>query len=286
MEIVRRADPREFLNDAGPLLDRSEARNNLILGIAGTLVRRPDAYPVVRMWVALEGGRPVAAAMRTEPYNLVLADPDGDRALEALLLAVHEDDPAIPGLVANVPHAAAAAHRWCAMSGSSSEVTLEQGVFELTSVLPVASPDGAPRAATPEDRRLLLRWLADFSREALPRPDDDLERLERTLDSRFGTADAGFWFWSLGREQVSFAGFSGPTPTGIRIGPVYTPPKHRRRGYATALVAELSRALLDRGHRACFLYTDLSNATSNAIYERIGYRRVADAAEIRFLPAT
>lgn len=286
MEVARPTHPREFLDVAGPLLGRSEARHNLILGIAGTLVRNPDAYPVVRMWVALEGAEPVAAALRTEPYNLILADPANDHALDAVLEAVRVDDPAIPGLVANLPHAAAAAERWCAISGVTSDVTLEQGVFELTHVEKVDRPDGAPRTATPNDRPLLLRWLGDFSREALPRPDDDLERLERTLDARFGGVDAGFWFWSLGDEPVSFAGFSGPTPTGIRIGPVYTPPGHRRRGYATALVAELSRFLLDRGHRACFLYTDLSNATSNAIYERIGYRRVADAAEIRFLQAT
>jgi predicted GNAT family acetyltransferase len=81
---------------------------------------------------------------------------------------------------------------------------------------------------------------------------------------------------------VSLAGFSGPTTTGIRIGPVYTPREHRGRGYATALVAELSTAMLARGYRACFLYTDLSNPISNAIYERIGYQRVADAVEIRF----
>jgi predicted GNAT family acetyltransferase len=77
-------------------------------------------------------------------------------------------------------------------------------------------------------------------------------------------------------------GYGGPTPGGIRIGPVYTPPEHRRRGYATILVAELSRWLLGRGHRACFLYTDLANPTSNSIYGKIGYRRVCDSAEVWF----
>ena len=61
----------------------------------------------------------------------------------------------------------------------------------------------------------------------------------------------------------------------------------RGRGYATALTAELSQCLLDGrlfegGRRFCFLYTDLANPTSNAIYERIGYRRVAESAEIWF----
>jgi predicted GNAT family acetyltransferase len=69
------------------------------------------------------------------------------------------------------------------------------------------------------------------------------------------------------------------------VGPVYTPPELRGRGYATTLVAELSRWLLGRGNRFCFLYTDLANPTSNAIYARIGYRRVCDALEYRFAAA-
>jgi uncharacterized protein len=106
--------------------------------------------------------------------------------------------------------------------------------------------------------------------------------MERTLESRFGIESAGFWFWRDGGRPVSLAGFSGPTPTGIRIGPVYTPPGLRRRGYATTLVADLSAWLLERGHRACFLYTDLANPTSNRIYVEIGYERVCDAMEFVF----
>jgi uncharacterized protein len=68
----------------------------------------------------------------------------------------------------------------------------------------------------------------------------------------------------------------------VRIGPVYTPPELRGRGYATSLAAEVSRRRLAAGRRFCFLYTDLANPTSNAIYERIGYRRVCESAEILF----
>jgi hypothetical protein len=39
---------------------------------------------------------------------------------------------------------------------------------------------------------------------------------------------------------------------------------------------------LDRGKRFCFLYTDLANPTSNAIYMRLGYRPVCDSREIAF----
>ena len=60
-----------------------------------------------------------------------------------------------------------------------------------------------------------------------------------------------------------------------------TPPRYRRQGYASALVAELSERLLAE-RRFCFLFTDLANPTANRIYEQIGYRRVCEAAEIVF----
>jgi predicted GNAT family acetyltransferase len=77
-------------------------------------------------------------------------------------------------------------------------------------------------------------------------------------------------------------GSTGPTPNGIRIGPVYTPPELRGRGYASACTAAVSQLLLDEGRKFCFLYTDLANPTSNKIYQDIGYTAVCDADVIRF----
>ena len=59
----------------------------------------------------------------------------------------------------------------------------------------------------------------------------------------------------------------------------------RGHGYATALTAEVSARRLAAGRRFCFLYTDLANPTSNAIYERIGYHRVCESAEYTFARA-
>jgi uncharacterized protein len=47
----------------------------------------------------------------------------------------------------------------------------------------------------------------------------------------------------------------------------------------------VSQGALDAGARFCFLYTDLSNPTSNAIYTRIGYRPVGDALDVLFVDA-
>ena len=282
MEVLRPDDAQAFLRLAGPLLERDEARNQLPLGIAGTLMARPDAYDVVHYWVVREGNEPVAAAVRTEPFNLVLGDPSPEAALGPLLEAIVADDPEVPGIVGNVPFVETAAERLAGASGRTAERILSQGVYGLTTVRDVARAPGEPRTAVPADRALLLAWLRAFADESLPDPEETFRHMEHNLENRFGSEGTGFWLWDDGGQPVSLAGFSGPTPTGIRIGPVYTPPEHRRRGYATTLVADLSSWLLGHGHRACFLYTDLANPTSNRIYVEIGYERVCDAMEFSF----
>jgi predicted GNAT family acetyltransferase len=282
MEVLRPDDARSFLRLAGPLLERDEARNQLPLGIAGTLVRNPEAHDVVRFWVVRDGIEPVAAALRTEPHNLVLGDPGPEAALEPLVDAIVDDDPDVPGVVGNVPSVEEAAELIASRSGRIAERGLAQGVYGLRSVREIARGPGTSRAASPSDRGLLVEWLTAFFLEAVPQPDEQIAGIERSLDVRFSSEAAGFWIWGDEGEPVSLAGFSGPTPTGIRVGPVYTPPEHRRRGYATTLVADLSGWLLEQGHRACFLFTDLANPTSNRIYVDIGYERVCDALEFRF----
>jgi predicted GNAT family acetyltransferase len=68
----------------------------------------------------------------------------------------------------------------------------------------------------------------------------------------------------------------------VRIGPVYTPPRYRKRGYAGALVAAASQRALDNGAAACSLYTDLANPTSNKIYQAVGYRPICDVTMYQF----
>jgi len=95
-------------------------------------------------------------------------------------------------------------------------------------------------------------------------------------------ATGDIFLWDDGRP-VSVAARNRPTPHGISVGYVYTPPELRGRGYATSCVAALSQHLLDSGYEFCTLFTDLANPTSNDIYQQIGYRPICDYDEYVFL---
>ena len=114
--------------------------------------------------------------------------------------------------------------------------------------------------------------------EALP--GGSPESPDEVLEHRLTDPDGGLVVWDDG-GPVSLAGFGGPTPNGIRLGPVYTPPDKRGRGYASGARPPASRLLLASG-RFCFLFTDLANPTSNSIYQQVGYRPVTDVDQWLF----
>jgi uncharacterized protein len=282
--VTRSDDAAAFLEEADELLLADEARHNLILGIAGTIRDAPDVYPLRSFWLARHAGRVVGAALRTPPYNLILARPTLPAALAALASSVSDE---LPGVVGAVPESEEFAELWAANAGARARTNMRQGVYSLEQVEPPPATPGSPRLATAADRELVLAWWIAFGEEVLHEGGPGRENAAPMVDHRLSAPGTGIMLWEDEGQPVSLAGWGGRTPNGIRVGPVYTPPELRGRGYATALTAELSQQLLDGrlfdgGRRFCFLYTDLANPTSNAIYERIGYRRVAESAEVVF----
>ena len=274
MELTRHRDAEAFLKQAGAFLAAREAEHNLILGLSSRLRREPLLYGEPPYLAVVEdGGEVVAVALRTPPHNLVLSEIDRPGAIDPLVGDVCEAFASLPGVVGPKERAAEFASAWEAATGATARLAIAQRVFRAESVEPPRDVPGRMRPMEDRDRELAIRWAGEFVAEALSRPEP--ESSAEFVARRQADPDGGLVFWEDG-EPTSFAGFGGPTPNGIRIGPVYTPPEQRRRGYGTALTAALTQQLLAHGRRFCFLFTDLANPTSNNIYQRIGYRPVSD----------
>jgi GNAT superfamily N-acetyltransferase len=280
MRVERVAGADEVQKRLGLLLASDEARHNLAFGILATARAHPDVYPELDGWVVRDGSRLVGGALRTPPHNLVVLQPAEDRALGALAVAIEDE---LPGVVAAVPEVDLFASAWAERHGLRAVTRFDQRIYVLRALVPPGPTPGAMRLANPRDRELALEWVRAFADEASDDDGVDAARIERSVDARIAGAEAGLALWEFDGRPVSLAGFGGPTPSGIRIGPVYTPPELRGRGYGTAVTAAASELLLERGYRFCFLYTDLANPTSNAIYRRIGYEPVCDSREVAFV---
>jgi predicted GNAT family acetyltransferase len=281
LRIERCGDVEEFLGRADGFLIAREAEHNLILGLSARLRRDPQPYGYdAYLAIAEERSRVVAAALRTPPHNLVLSEIDDPRAIEPLAADAYAAFASLPGVLGPTDVAARFARAWQVLTGAQARRSMAERIYRAEAVTPPEGVSGRMRSyADDVDRDVALLWLDAFVAEALayPPPEPTSDFLERRLSEPEG----GIVLWEDG-EPVSLAGFGGPTPNGIRIGPVYTPPERRRRGYASALVAELSRGLLETGRQFCFLFTDLANPTSNTIYQRVGYRPIREVDEWAF----
>jgi uncharacterized protein len=283
VQVVPHADVATFAARASDLLLADEARHNVALGLLGTLARDPGYYESSAAWTVEDRGAVVGAALMTPPFNVLVARPATSGAIDALADALAVADVQVPGVTAALPEVESFADAWERRTGCSRRLRVAQGIYRLTEAILPNGVEGSLRLATPQDRPLLIRWWEAFTSEATPEGAAHHDA-EAAVDRRL-YRDGGAGLWEVDGATVAMAGFGSETPNGVRIGPVYTPPELRRRGYGSALTAHLSSRLIAGGRSFCCLYTDLANPTSNGIYRAVGYEQVCESADLAFEPA-
>jgi len=277
--VRRWHDVHDFLAAAHDFLAAREAEHCLMLGLSSTMASHPEIYRERRFWTVQDADRVVGAALRTPPHNLILSQLDDPRCLAALIDDVLASD-AVPGVLGPTSIARALADAWSARTGRAAVRVVQERIFRLDRVIAPRPAAGHWREAEASDRALLVAWLRAFHAEATP--DLPANDAAEVADSFLRRAGRVAQLWEDAGEVVAFAGTGGATPRGTRIGPVYTPPDRRGRGYASNLVAEASQRELASGRSFCFLFTNLANPTSNRIYQALGYVPVSDVDAYRF----
>jgi GNAT superfamily N-acetyltransferase len=274
MEVRRIETAKQALALVGEPLRAAGAEGELSYGILLRLADEPDAWGEdVLILAGMDGGRPAALVTMTGPFPALIVgfgDPGAVdvAALAEAMLASGRRPTAVNGARRwSEPFA----ETWQAL-GAHAHVGREMRAFELTRVRAPRTPPGRPRPAAPSDRELLERWILAFAHE-IGEPataDEAASAAARLLELE----DALLWEADGGPD--SLAAIVRRTPLSSTVAYVYTPPDLRGRGFASAVVADLSQRELDRGAAWCSLFTDLANPTSNHIYAEIGYEPRAD----------
>jgi GNAT superfamily N-acetyltransferase len=278
MEVVPHADADGFARAARPLLEADPVRHTIALTALDALCRgREEAALLLTVH---DGNTLAGAVLRTAGWPLVLS---GLPAALADVVAAHlcstgQEVDAANGPVASVEAFAAA---YTARTAATVHVAMRERLHRLSALTPPAGVAGAARRAEGRDVELLADWQLAFLHEAVA-------ALRPPSDPRPAVHDAvthsGLMLWEVDGRPVAYATARRPLAGMSRIGPVYTPPAHRRRGYAGAVTAAATRWALDHGARHVALFTDLANPTTNRLYPRLGFRPVHDALEVRFGP--
>ncbi|HEY7272216.1 MAG TPA: GNAT family N-acetyltransferase [Actinoplanes sp.] len=266
----------EFADAAGEFLRSRPVEHTVPLTLVDSLRRDgPHVFgsgdPLFG-WYRTTDGPVAGACLQTPPFPLLITAAPDLAALARLL--ADRPLPGVNALAGDVDEFVAA---WRQLTGATVVPGRRSRLFRLDALTPPSPPaPGAPRVAGPADHELLIMWMNGFYRDVGEGVRDVAGFVDEKL--RYG----GLTLWEVDGVPVSMAGASRPQSGMVRVQAVYTPPEHRRRGYAGAVTTVVSQAALDAGAVDVVLFTDLANPTSNALYQRLGYRPVEDRTVVEF----
>ena len=278
IELESYSDTTAFSATVSSWLEEREAENALFLAILAGLTWAPPAS-IPFMVRVTRGGETVFAAIYHE-FNLILSH-GPDAAIDAVVAKLGSLAVDFPGVLGPAREAERFALAWAEEQACTAFLAVDQRIYQLTQVRRPAQIPGEMRVILDSDLEVVAAWAYDFDVEALRHKERRTrDEARRKIAARL--SEGNLFGWESAGELVCMAGLARPTAKTISVNSVYTPPARRRQGFATALVAAVSEEGLQRGKDACVLYTDLTNPTSNSIYQKIGYRPVCDSRNYRF----
>jgi predicted GNAT family acetyltransferase len=279
MQIERLDSPAQFLTATSNYRGLDPIRTNVLGSVATSVAQDARQYDEYWWWIVRNNaGDVVGAAIRTAPFGLQLG-PMSEDAIPALVAAVARADPNFPWIMGRESLAELFVAQYRAFSTRRLRRGRKSLLYEIGDLV-IPEVEGSYRRATVDDLELVAQWTDDFHYfiDGVVREPDERDRaflLERI-------ASGSMKLWCRGPVIVAMAGHANPvaTPSGLvtRVGPVFTPAENRGRGYGSAITAALSAELLGSGSRV-MLYADAENATSNGVYQRLGYRLLDDVIQ-------
>jgi GNAT superfamily N-acetyltransferase len=285
MKVTWHDTVADFWQEAGPLLAADPARNTVPLSLVGRMLRGVRQSAATPIFLTVQDGEGViGAVMRTPPHPMVVGTlpPTAAAAVVEELVSKGIELPCASGMKES---AEAFGRAWAERTGDNLSVGMDERLYRLGELDRPTDVPGEPGLATEDDVDLLARWVTDFQGEAIKGRlvtaslVDAVAQVRRSM-----AAGSGQILWRDGGVPVSLATVGAPHQGMSRIGPVYTPMELRGRGYGRAVTAASAQWALDRGAEHVVLFTDLANQVSNFIYQRIGFRPIADALEVIFHP--
>ena len=191
MEISTAPSAQEFLARTAQFRAREPYLTN-VMGSVAVGVVEGRAYDSCHWWIAEDAGDVVGAAIRTAPYNVLIA-PMPAEVNARVARAVADVFPELPGLSGPLNQADAFID---VLQPRTVVRTMDETVYVLDA-LRAGIAEGHARRAQPSDEELLSAWIYNFLVEAgmpLHNPQAGVKRL----------LEVG-WLWEVGGTPVSLS---------------------------------------------------------------------------------
>jgi len=268
MELRFFTSGREFTDLAAPFLSAPAIENTMLLANLPSFATQEDGHSV--LCLVMENGRPCLAATATPPFPFLISTGEA-ASIPILVGGLIEQQVAVAGVFGRTDLADIFRRVW--QTGTGQHLGLGLSVdLHATRQSPLASATrGRLRQAEQEDRETVIAFCEGFAQDPRMSP---AERAGARADAEKRMERGELFLWDDSGTK-SIAAYKESISTGGRLNLVYTPPEFRRRGYASACVAALTRLRFERGWDWCALFIDTSDPAASRMYRNLGFREVA-----------
>lgn len=275
-QVLTVTDPATAQDKASDLVVANPVAYSVFSTVTASLLSEPSRYVEPRWFVVSQGdSAPALVAMHTPPLPLHLpaAVPGAVTALAEHLAATGDELAGVNG-----PQEAALefADGYLATTGRKISGREGIGVYDLPTRATLPWPVAGERHMADDSHlQLVASWVAAFMDEIGDSANDPEATARRQITA------GNVSLWTVDGRPVAMCWASAPFGGVVRVSGVYTPRAERGHGYASAVVAAVSRQQQAEGH-VCMLYTELVNPTSNKIYRALGYRHLGNDLRLKF----
>ena len=278
MKFTRYEKIEDFGADTLDILLENEVQNNLPI----SFINNEHKYDTSNWLLATikdENGDVVLTAACTPPYNIVMYETrniPNNSAVKLLSDELKSMGINLPGVLAEQGLARRFAEAHADADGFHKHTSMN--IMRLDKVNDIPKAPGQYRLLRDNDMFFAPYWELAFNVDC--RLDEgDLQDKINQVRARIEWKTQ---YILEDRYPVSQAYRSKKTQNGAGISGVYTPPHCRGKGYASSVVAELSKSLLEHGFKFCFLFADAENPISCGIYRKLGFYDLCIFDEIKF----
>lgn len=279
-------DLDKFRAAAGGYLRARAAENIALLAAAQDVLEGKRTChgrgggPLYGWWEPPGGAEPRGAFLHDPPRPLLIAGPAPEPAAAlAAPLARAGRGRTVSAVDACTQAADAFADAWRQRACVGVTMHRNSHVHRLTgSVAEYEAPPGHARSATSADRDLLVEWLRALGNEV-----GDLTAIpEASADDLLGYGGAAIW--ESGGKPAAMAMVAPAVASAVQVSNLYTPPGHRGRGYAIAILVAVCRAALVGRAREVVMVTD--GVRPMRRISQLGFELLGERAVLSFGPPT
>jgi uncharacterized protein len=269
MEILFYQDVSVFQPRALPVLKRQCAVNSLKLGLLAYYCQPGNTAHEHVFALGVKHERVVAVFIQARYLYFFAEEACCAEAVQHASEAFLARQIKIPAVMGPGDLALRFAEAWRQRTQTDFQLTERDYLYELRQLEKAPSSQGKLRRAVLEDMPVLRPLFRAYYREDLGMTPTEQE-LERSIIEQLAENEIYLWAEAGPKSMVTAM---LPFDSGVELANVFTPPEHRKKGYATACLTAVCQDLLQR-YASIVLFVGQHNSAAQALYAKLGFQVV------------